>query len=70
MDFLSIAFLVLAAAALGGVLVVGLVAVVRVRSGRREDLQMKQHVQRLAFASSDAARDRPFRASHGTRLMG
>jgi hypothetical protein len=45
-----------------------LVAVVRVRSGRREDLQMKQHVQRLAFASSDAAKDLPLRASPGTQL--
>jgi hypothetical protein len=44
----TITFLVLAAAAFGGVLAVGLLAVVRVRGRRQEDLQMKQHVQRLA----------------------
>jgi hypothetical protein len=64
MDFFSVALLVFATLFLGGVLVVGLAALVRVRSGRREDLRMKQHVQRLAVASSDTAIGRPFRASH------
>jgi len=53
MDFFSAAFLVFAAIVLGVVLVVGLAARVHVRSGRREKLQMKQHVQRLAVASDD-----------------
>lgn len=53
MAFFAAAFLVFAAIVLGGVLVVGLAALVRVRSGRREKLQMKQHVQRLAVASGD-----------------
>jgi len=70
MDVLSVAFLVFAAVVLGGVLAVGVGALVRVRSGRREDLQMKQHVQRLAVVGSDAAKDLPFRASHRTRLTG
>jgi hypothetical protein len=47
MDFFSVALVVFAAVVLGGVLVVGLAALVRVRSGRREDLQMKQHMQGL-----------------------
>jgi len=68
MDFFSVAILVFAAVVLGGALVVGLAALVRVRSARREDLQMKQHVGRLAVASSDAGIGRP--ASHGTRLTG
>ncbi|MGA3258904.1 MAG: hypothetical protein ABSE35_08480 [Bryobacteraceae bacterium] len=70
MSFLSIAFLVFSAAVLGIVLTIGLVALFRVRSGQWEDLQMKRHVQRLAVANSDAAKDRPFRASRGTRLTG
>ena len=55
MDFFSVAVLVFVGVVLGGVLVVGLAALFRVRSGRREKLQMKQHVQRLPEASSDAA---------------
>lgn len=53
MDFFPVAFLVFAAIVLGSVLAVGLAALVRVRSGRREKLQMKQHVQRLAVTSGD-----------------
>jgi len=53
MDFFPVAFLVFAAIVLGSVLAVGLAALVRVRSCRREKLQMKQHVQRLAVTSGD-----------------
>jgi hypothetical protein len=66
MDFVSVALLVFVAVVCGGVLAVGVAALVSVRSGRREKLQMKRHVQRLAVASSDSAipahrrgRDRP-----------
>ena len=53
MDFFSVALVVFVGVVLGGVLVVGVAALVRVRSGRRE--QIKQHVQRFPVASSDAA---------------
>ena len=66
MDFVSVALLVFVSVVCGGVLVAGVAALVSVRSGRREELQMKRHVQRLAVASSDSAirahrrgRDRP-----------
>ena len=55
MDFVSVALLVFVSVVCGGVLVAGVAALVSVRSGRREELQMKRHVQRLAAASSDSA---------------
>ena len=55
MDFVSVALLVFVSVVCGGVLVAGVATLVSVRSGRREELQMKRHVQRLAAASSDSA---------------
>jgi hypothetical protein len=48
MDLFAVAFLFFSAALFGSILVVGVVALVGVRNGRRERLQMKSHLQRIA----------------------
>jgi len=49
MDFSSVALLVTAAVVVGGVVLAGVAALIQVRNGQRERLQMKRHVQRIDF---------------------
>jgi hypothetical protein len=53
MDFSAVALLAFAALVLGGVLLTGVAALVHVRTGRRERLIMKRHVQRLEVTGRD-----------------
>jgi hypothetical protein len=50
MDLFAVAFLVFAALFLGGVLLAGLIALFQIRTGRRERMQMKQHLRRMELA--------------------
>jgi hypothetical protein len=50
MDLFAVPFLVTPAAVVGGVLCIGLTAVLQARRRRRERLQMKRHVQRIDLA--------------------
>jgi hypothetical protein len=47
MDGFAIALLVFAVVFLGGVLCIGLATLLQIRSGRRERLEMKKHLQRI-----------------------
>lgn len=47
MDTIAVTFVIFAAVALGIVLVVGLAALLHIRQGRRERLQMKQHLRNI-----------------------
>jgi hypothetical protein len=47
MDVFAVAFLFFAAVLFGSLLVVGFVALFKVRHGRREHLEMKRHLQRI-----------------------
>ena len=47
MDLFAVALLICAAVFLGGILIGGFAALIQVRNGQRERLQMKRHVQRI-----------------------
>ena len=59
MDVLAVAVVVFATLVLGGVLLVGLVALFRVRNSRRERLQMKQHLRRTGLSGTGMGFDEP-----------
>ncbi len=50
MDLFAVRFLLTPAAVVGGVLCIGLTAVLQARSRRRERLQMKRHIQSIDLA--------------------
>jgi hypothetical protein len=54
MDVFVGAFIFFVGLFFGSILVVGLVALVRVRHGRRDRLQMKRHLQRIGVPGSGA----------------
>jgi hypothetical protein len=54
MDLFAGAFIFFTSLFLGSILVGGLVALVRVRSGRRECLLMKRHLQRNGLTGGDS----------------
>ena len=47
MDVFSVALLFFAGLFLGGILIAGVVALVQIRRGQRERLQMKQHLRKI-----------------------
>ena len=47
MDLVSVAFLVIPAAVAGGVLCMGVTALLQIRRRRRERQQMKRHIQSI-----------------------
>lgn len=47
MDVFSVPLLFFVAVFLGGILIAGLVALVHIRRGHRERLQMKQHLRNI-----------------------
>jgi hypothetical protein len=49
-DVFGVSLLIFAALFLGAVSIGGLVALVQVRNGRRERLQMKQHLRKIDLA--------------------
>jgi hypothetical protein len=52
MDVFAASLLIFAAVFLGAVLIGGIIALVQVRNGRRERLQMKKHLQQTGIAGS------------------
>ncbi len=53
MDFFAVALLICAAIFFGGILVGGMIVIIQARTGRRERLQMKQHLRRVELAGRD-----------------
>ena len=50
MDLFAVALIVFATVFLGSVLIIGLAALVHIRSGRRERLQMRRHLRNIEMA--------------------